>query len=363
MKVAIVHDWLVGGGAERVVYELHQMYPDAPIYTSYATPEWQQRLDGKVVTSYMQHWPLSALRKFLPALRAHWFSHLDLSAFDLVISSSGNGEAFAVRKAPKANHICYCHTPTHYYWRHYDRYMAEPGFGVFNPLARLGLRLLAAPMRRWDHKAAQRPDYFLANSSHIQNDIKDYYGRDSVVVHPPVDTKRFTVNSGERHGFITVGRQVPMKQTALVVETCTKLALPLTVVGNGPEHVRLVRLAGPTVKFVTDASDEEVARLVGSAEAFVFASYEDFGITPIEAMAAGTPVIAFKAGGAPDYVVEGKTGLFFMAQELNSLGQALRDFPSHKFDHKAIAKHAEQFSDAKFRARIKQVVEKVTTAS
>lgn len=360
VKVAIVHDWLVGGGAERVVYQLHQLYPDAPIYTSYATKEWQDRLDGKVITSYMQHWPLSAMRKFLPVLRVHWFGHLDLSKYDLVLSSSGNGEAFAVRAPDAAIHICYCHSPTHFYWRHYDQYLAEPGFGVFNPLARLGLRLLLGPMQRWDRKAAQRPDYFLANSNHIKDDIKKYYDRDSIVVHPPIDIKRFKVNTGERSGFITVGRQVPMKQTALIVETCTKLALPLTVVGRGPEHDRLVRLAGPTVSFVIDASDTEVARLVANAEAFVFAAYEDFGITPVEAMAAGTPVIAFKAGGALDYVIDGTTGLFFDKQELNSLSRALRDFPNHQFDHQAIAKHAQQFSDERFRQKIKAVVAKTT---
>ena len=258
-KVAIVHDWLIGGGAERVVMELHKLYPEAPIYTSYSTDEWRRRLDGKVVTGYLQHWPFSKLRKFLPILRIWWFEHLDLRRYDLVISSSGNGEALGVKTPKGTLHINYCHSPTHYYWRHYERYMKRPGFGVFDPLARLGLRLLIAPLRRWDYKAAQRPDYFIANSTHIQNDIKKYYGRDSTVIHPPVDVERFNVpEQPERIGFVTAGRQVPLKRTDLIVKACTKPGLPLTVVGEGPEHTELVKMAGPSVTFRTGVTDAEM---------------------------------------------------------------------------------------------------------
>lgn len=352
-KVAIVHDWLVGGGAERVVHELHNMYPEAPIYTSYATQEWQDRLDGKVVTSYMQHWPFPKLRKFLPVLRAHWFGHLDLGQYDLIISSSGNGEAFGVKKRPDALHINYCHTPTHYYWRHYNRYLANPGFGVFNPIARLGLKILLGPMRRWDYKAAQRPDYFIANSTHIQTDIKKYYGRDSIVIHPPVDVDRFSSNAQHRHGFVTTGRQVPLKHTDITVQACTALNLPLTVIGNGPEHDKLARMAGPSITFKTDASDEEVADYMAKAEAFLFASFDDFGITPVEAMAAGTPVIAYKAGGSPDYVIPGKTGLFFSEQTSESLQTVLKKFDPASFNSTSIAKHARHFSAQEFRKQFK----------
>lgn len=152
LKVAIVHDWLVGGGAELVVQEMHRMFPEAPIYTSYCSDEWRQKLDGKVVTGWLQRWPFSKLRKYLPLLRIWWFTHLDLSEYDLVISSSGNGEAKGVRVPSTTTHICYCHTPTHFYWRHYDQYLRHPGFGICNPLARLGLRLLVGPLRRWDRK-------------------------------------------------------------------------------------------------------------------------------------------------------------------------------------------------------------------
>ncbi|MET0779570.1 MAG: glycosyltransferase [Candidatus Saccharimonadales bacterium] len=357
-RVAIVHDWLIGGGAERVVQALHELYPDAPIYTSYSTPEWRARLDGKVVTGFLQKWPFPKIRKFVGPLRIWWFTHLDLSTYDLVISSSGNGEAFGVRTNKGTTHICYCHTPTHYYWRHYDQYLKHPGFGLFDPIARLGLKLLVGPLRKWDYKAAQRPNYFIANSTHIQSDIQRYYGRDSVVIHPPIDVARFeAADGGQREGFVTAGRQVPAKQTNLIVEACTKLGAPLKVIGRGPEHTLLKKMAGPTVTFLNAVSDDEMAAHFAGAKAFVFASYDDFGITPIEAMAAGTPVIAFQAGGALDYVVPGKTGVFFDEQTVPALRKALRTFDDSPYKPGVIRHHAEQFSPEVFKDRLRQFID------
>jgi glycosyltransferase involved in cell wall biosynthesis len=361
LKVAIVHDWLVGGGAERVVYELHQMFPDAPIYTSYCTAEWRERLDNKVVTGFLQRWPFGKLRKFVGVLRIWWFTHLNLSGYDLVISSSGNGEAKGIRVPKGIPHICYCHAPTHYYWRHYNQYLKRPGFGVFDPLARLGLRLLVGPLRRWDLKASKRPDFFMANSTHTQSEIKQFYKRDAVVVYPPIDVARFaTQEAYKRTGYVTAGRQTPYKRTDLIVEACTKLNLPLTVIGRGPEHDRLVSIAGPTVTFLTGVSDEEMPKHIASAKAFLFAAYEDFGVTPVEAMAAGTPVIAYKDGGALDYVIESKTGMFFAEQTVESLCDTITASQDVSFDHKAIQKHATTFSPATFTRTLTELVEKVT---
>lgn len=363
LNIAIVHDWLVGGGAERVVHELHKMFPDAPIYTSYCSDEWRNKLDGKVITGYLQRWPFSKLRKFLAVPRIWWFASLDFSGYDLVISSSGNGEAFGIKTPKNTLHVNYCHSPTHYYWRHYDQYLKQPGFGIFNPLARLGLGLLLGPLRRWDRKAAQRPDYFIANSAHIQSDIKKYYGRNSVVIHPPIDVDRFApTDKNKRHGFVTAGRLVPMKRNDIIVQTCSKLKLPLTVVGDGPDRERLEILAGPTVEFVGWVSDTEMTGYLSSAEAFVFASHEDFGVTPVEAMAAGTPVIAFKAGGALDYVIENKTGKFFDKQTVQSLTKTLSSFDSKKFDASAIQAHAQQFSPIVFRDRFNEFIKQATNS-
>lgn len=356
-RVAIVHDWLIGGGAERVTYELHKLYPDAPIYTSYCSDEWRRRLGGKVVTGYLQRWPFSKLRKFLPVLRIWWFTSLDFSGYDVVISVSGNGEAFGVKTPKNTLHVNYCHTPTHYYWRKYNEYLKNPGMGPLNWLARLGLRLLIGPLRRWDYKAAQRADVVIANSTHIQADIKKYYGRDSVVIHPPIDIDRFAhLKATKRRNFVTVGRQTPYKRTDIIVAACSKLHLPLTVIGDGPEHKRLKKLAGPTVTFLPNETDEGVANHLGGARAFLFAAFEDFGITPVEALAAGAPVVAYKAGGALDYVTEGKTGLFFSRQTAGSLQKTLQLFETKKFDRQNIVQAAQEFSADHFRHKIQKLI-------
>lgn len=361
-KVAIVHDWLVGGGAERVVLELHHMYPDAPIYTSYATDEWRKRLDNKVVTGFLQKWPFGRLRKFLPLLRIWWFTHLDLSEYDVVISSSGNGEAKGVRTPERTTHICYCHSPTHFYWRNYELYLQQPGFGRFDPLARLGLRLLIGPLRRWDLKASKRPDYYIANSTHIQQDIKKYYNRDAHVIFPPVDTSRFKpLTSKARHGFVIASRQVPQKKFDLAIEACNRLSLPLLVLGKGPEHERLVAMGGPTIAFKEHVTDAEMETYLAAAEGFLWPCFDDFGIVAVEALASGTPVIAFKAGGSLDYIVPGMTGLFFEQQTAESLIEVLRDFPNHSFDHAAIAKTTQNFSPEMFRERMDVCISEAIT--
>lgn len=366
LSVAIVHDWFVGGGAERVVYELHKMYPQAPIYTAYCSPQWRQRLSGaKITTSYMQRWPFSKMRKFLPPLRALWFSRLDLSGYDLVISSSG-AEAKAVKVKSPAIHINYCHAPTHYYWSRYDDYLKNPGFGALDPLARLGLKLLIGPMRRWDYKAAQRPTHMIANSNYIRQQIKKYYGREAEVIHPPVDIDRFKIlnkSSISRSGFLAAGRQTPYKRIDLAVQACSQLDLPLTVVGNGPDHKKLKKIAGPTISFVERPDDQEIVKYFQSAQAFIFPGVDDFGIVAVEALAAGTPVIAYKAGGALDYVEPGKTGEFFEHQTKDSLMTALKKFNPEKFDPAALQKSAAKFSPAEFKNKMRSYVEKTTDES
>ncbi len=357
LRVAIVHDWLIGGGAERVVYELHKLYPEAPIYTSYSTDKWRKEMDGKVITGFLQHWPFPKLRKFVPLLRIWWFTRLNLRDYDLVISSSG-AEAKGIKVPEGTVHINYCHAPTHYYWSRYDEYLKHPGFGLFDPLARFGLKLLVGPLRRWDYKAAQRPDYLIANSTHIKNEIKKYYGRDAVVINPPVIIDRFeNIRPGARRGFLTGGRLTPYKRNDLAVQACTKLGLPLTVYGDGPDRKRLETLAGPSVRFTGYVSDEEVVRLFASAEAYIFPLLDDFGVVGIEALAAGTPVIAYRAGGALDYVEEGKTGTFFDEQNVESLARTLRSFDHKRFNSVDIRQHAKQFSPEEFRKSVKKFVQ------
>ncbi len=365
LRVAIVCDWLAGtGGAERVVLEMHRIFPEAPIYTSqydrdpkiWYGDRWFE--DADVRTGWLQALPKS-IKKFLPVLRAWYFSRLKLDDYDLVISISG-AEAKYVK--PKGLHISYCHSPTHYYWLRYNEYLERPGFGVLSPLAKIGLKLLVGPMRRWDYKAAQRPDYFIANSKHIKSEIKKYYGRDSEVVYPPVDIERFAPFSqpaAKRHSFVTAGRQTPYKRIDLAVEAATAENVPLVVIGNGPEHRRLKHLAGRNVTFLTRVGDHQIAEYFGSAKAFIYpTNIEDFGITGVEAMAAGTPVVAFKAGGPAEYVTP-TAGILFDEQTVDSLRKALAEGEHKSFNHQKIQELASRFSAKNFRQNANQVIKQL----
>ncbi|MBA3758779.1 glycosyltransferase [Candidatus Saccharibacteria bacterium] len=352
-RAAIVCDWMLGGGAEKVVLELHNMFPDAPIYTSYATKRWRHKLNGKVVTGFLQYWPFSKLRKYIPFLRILYFSNLRLKNYDLIISSTG-AEAKGIKTRADQTHISYIHAPTHYYWARYDDYLAHPGFGRFDWLARFGLKLLIGPLRKWDFVAAQRPDHILANSTHTAGQIKKYYNRKSTVVFPPIDTERFAIPTEKhglpnvRRGFVITGRQTPYKRVDLAVAACTQLNVPLIVIGNGPDHKKLKKMAGKTITFLTKVTDRELPHYLQSAEAFLFPGVDDFGIAPVEALAAGTPVIAYKAGGALDFIVEGKTGQFFTKQTPESLAEAIQAFSSNKYSHDGIKTAAAKFSITAF---------------
>jgi glycosyltransferase involved in cell wall biosynthesis len=365
-KVAIVCDWLTNmGGAEKVVLSIAKAYPGAPIYTSVFTPETMPEFKNlDIRTTYLQKLPkfLRSKHQLFPVLRAHAFRGLDLSAYDIIISSA-SAEAKAVQKRTGAIHICYCHTPTRYYWSHYEEYRREPGFGPLNPLIRLVIPPFVRWMRRLDLRTITGVDYFIANSSTVAERIKKYYNRDSYVLNPPVEMDRFRELdiSGTRTGFMMIGRQVPYKRSDLAVAACNQLKLPLTVYGNGSEHDRLAAAAGPTVKLVVGAPDSEVAAALTHAAGYIMPQEDDFGIIQIEAMAAGTPVIAYSKGGSRDAVIPGKTGLFFNEQTVNSLVAALKRFKPEQFDPKTIRKHAETFSEERFIAKLQDFVDEHRT--
>jgi glycosyltransferase involved in cell wall biosynthesis len=361
VKVAIVCDWLTGiGGAERVVLELHKLYPEAPIYTSQYDPgkiNWFE--DADIRTTWLQKLP-KGLRKFLPLLRAWTFSRLDLSEYDLVVSSSG-AEAKGIHTGPNTLHICYCHSPTQYYWIRHDEYLDKPGFPLgFNWIARWALKLLVGPLKRWDRRAAKRPDYLIANSTHTRAMIKRYYQREAEVIFPPVETERFKPGgSGTpplRHGFVVAGRQTPYKRFDLAIAACDELKVPLLVIGDGPDHRRLEKLAGRGTTFLSNVNDNEIAGHFGSALGFILPNMDDFGIVAVEAMAAGTPVIAYNKGGAQDYVVPGKTGLFFDRQTVKDLAKTLETAMAKSFDYQAVAEHANQFSVLTFKKNMQNYI-------
>jgi glycosyltransferase involved in cell wall biosynthesis len=360
MKVAIVCDWLTGiGGAERVVLELHKLYPKAPIYTSQydsSAIDWFD--DADVRTTWLQRLPTS-FKKFLPLLRAWTFSRLDLSDYDLVLISSG-AEAKSVKTGPKSVSICYLHSPTHYYWIRHGDYMSQPGFPTgFNWLAKIGLKLLVGPLKRWDRRASKQPDYIVTNSSYTQANIKRYYRRDSTVIFPPVETDRFRKRGSSetlRHGFVVAGRQTPYKRFDLAIEACNDVKVPLVVIGDGPDHKRLEKLGGHSTTFLTNVNDNDIVDHFQTALGFIMPNADDFGIVAVEAMAAGTPIIAYSKGGALDYLLPNKTGLFFERQTLRSFANEIETATGKKFDHDFISEHSQQFSVESFRKNMRDFI-------
>ncbi len=400
-RVALVCDWLTTpGGAEKVLLELHKMYPKAPIFTSqYDKKGIKWFNDADVRTGWLQIFP-TCLRKILGPLRQFYFSHLDLSSYDLVISVTG-AEAKAVKTQSKdhsAYHICYCHVPTQYYWQMYRQYLANTGFGPFGFIARFFLKLLVNPLRRADLVSASRPDQFVTISTYAAEQIQIAYHRTAEIIYPPVDVLGFStvpvenpnpklnpnpnpklsLNSSSKsisnshpnplpesapelsQYYIISCRQVNWKRVDLVIEACLAEKLPLWVVGDGPEHNRLKQLAqnSPLIHFVPWATASELARYLYYAIAYIFPSREPFGVAAVEALAAGCPVIAYDEGGSRDIVEPGKNGLFFSCQTPESLARALREFRQLDLNSAIIKETATRFDCENFRRDIATLVER-----
>ena len=363
-RIAIVADWLTNmGGAEEVVLALAEAFPGAPIYTSTYVPEKMPRFkDLDVRTTYLQNLPgpFKKLHKFMPTMRVKAFRKLDLSEFDIIISSS-SAEAKQVRKTRDDQiHICYCHTPIRYYWSHYDQYKKDPGFSKLNWLIRLAMPFFIPRQRKLDFEAAQNVDVFIANSTECQKRIAKYYKRKSTVIHPPVNTGRFSPARSRGTHYVTVGRQIPYKHHDLAVAACSKLGLPLMVFGNGSEHQKLVDIAGPTIEFRTDrfgnASDAELEKALNTARGFIFPAEEDFGIVSVEALAAGAPVIGYARGGTTDIVTNGETGVLFRQQTVDSVANAIAKAETLQFFPSKLARTAKRFDKSLFITKIRKVV-------
>ncbi len=343
------------GGAEKVLEVLHSMFPAAPIYTSAydreAMPAHYRTWD--IRTSFLQRLPLKQKlhRAELP-LYPLAFESFDLSEYDLVISSSS---AFArgVITSPDTVHICYTHTPMRYAWAT-QTYMENERVGRLS-------RALATPvlhyLRLWDAAAAQRPDYYIANSSVVAARIRKFYRRDCVVIHPPVDTTRFTIAESTDDYYIVVSRFVPYKRLDLAIDAFTRLGRPLKVVGTGRQQEALQARAGKNIEFLGRISDAELPGLVARARGFVMPGEEDFGIAPVEAMACGVPVIAYGAGGALDTQRDAKTGVLFHEPTVDGLCEAVQRFETLRFDPLAIRAHSRCFDQQTF---IKNIAELIT---
>ena len=357
-RVALVHDWLTGmRGGERCLEVFGELFPAADLYTllhvpGSVSPAIENR---RIVTSFIQRLPQAErrYRRYLPlfpaAVRA-----FDLRGYDLVLSSS-HAVAKSVRVPAGALHVCYCFTPMRYVWDLYGDY--------FGPRSGLATRLLMPPvaawLRRWDRRTAAGVHQFVAISRFVADRIRRAYGRDADVIYPPVDVSRFRVDEAPGEFYLVVSALTPYKRVDLAVEACNRLGRRLVVVGTGPEDRRLRALAGPTVELLGWRDDAQTAELYARCRALLFPPLEDFGITPLEAMAAGRPVIAFGEGGARETVVppgegEPPTGLFFAHQTVEDLVDAIRRFEAsaHQFEPKALRRRAEAFDRPLFRERV-----------
>lgn len=345
-KVALVYDrvnkW---GGAERVLLTLHEMFPDAPLYTSVydeKNARWA-RVFPKIHTSFLQKIPFAkSNHEFLAFLMPLAFESFDFSSFDLVISVTSEA-AKGIKTRFGTLHICYCLTPTRYLWSHYDTYFKGLPFkGMATPFVNY--------LRKWDKKASKRPDLMIAISTEVQKRIKKYYGRKSEIIFPSVNVPLLRY-SGTKKGkyYLIVGRLVGYKRVDLAIKTFNKLKLPLVVIGDGWQKWKLKLMAGKNIKFVYSTSDNALLEYYKNAKALVMPQEEDFGIVSVEAQAAGTPVIAFNKGGAKDTVVDGKTGVFFDKQTVASLTRAIAKFGKMVFNHKYLVKNAQRFSKEVFK--------------
>lgn len=363
-KVAIVCDWLTNmGGAEEVILAMHEAFPEAPIYTSVYVPDKLPRFEGlDIRTTGLQRLPkpLRKLHKWLPVLQVRAFRKLDLSDYDIILSSDIINSKHVRKTRPNQVHISYCHTPVRYYWSHQAEYKKDPGFGKLNWLVKLLIPIFMPRQKKLDYQAAQEVDIYIANSSEVQSRIKQYYNRPSTVIHPPVDVNRFTAERTRGDHYVALGRQVPYKRIDLAVAAATQLNIPLKVFGNGPVHEQLVAMAGPTVEFYTDrfgdASDQAVEAALASAKGYLFPADEDFGIVQVEALAAGAPVIAYGKGGALDIVQDGQTGVLFSEQTVESLVQAIKQAEAINFLPGTLRRRAKRFDKSLFITKIRKVV-------
>jgi len=350
-RVAIVHDYLnQWGGAERVLEQLCAIWPDAPVFASIYDRERMPASyrDWNIRTTFMQRLP-GILRNHQPYLPLYplTFARLDLRGYDLIVSSSS---AFAknIHPAPGALHVCYCHSPMRFAWNAADyarrEKLGSPVRAALGPLLRL--------IRRWDERGTRRVDHLIANSATVADRIERYYGREAVVIHPPVQTSIPPAEGDPDDFYLVVTRLVPYKRLDIVVDAFNRSGLPLCIVGQGRDREELERRAGPNIRFLGGVSDEEKNRLYARCRATIFPAEDDFGIAQVEAQSAGRPVIAFRAGGATETVLDGATGVFFDAQTPEALLAAIDRFATARFDPETIRAHARSFDTTVFRRAI-----------
>lgn len=362
MNVALVHDHLVqDGGAERVAKAFLEIFPDSPLFTlvydkKNVDPDFANK---KIITSFLQKFPLGAKKyQWFLTLMPAATEHHQVNNYKLILSSSSIFSK-GVIPGPNSTHICYCHTPPRFLWTDSHNYLKElnQNFAI-----KRFLPIILTKLRQWDRIAAERVDYFIANSREVQKRIQKYYKRDSAIIHPPVDTRKFRISSNLGNYFLAGGRLVGYKRFDLLVSAFNRLNMPLKIFGDGPLRRKLESTAKNNIEFLGKITEQKKSELYRHCLAYLNPQLEDFGITAVEAMASGRPVIAFKAGGALETVIEGQTGTLFEEQSWEDLADKILRFKSSDFNPEEIKQHAEQFDTEIFKRKIKQfIVEKFET--
>jgi glycosyltransferase involved in cell wall biosynthesis len=357
-RVALVHDWLTGmRGGEKVLDALCELFPAAPLYTLVRVPgSVSARIEARPIhTSFVQRLPRPGrfYRHYLPLypLAVELF---DFSEYDLVISSS-HCAVKSVKVPRQAVHVCYCHSPMRYAWDQFDAYFGPAQVGE---LASRLMRPVMAQLARWDRATAGRVDRFLANSQYVAGRIGRYYNRRSTIVYPPVDTDFFTPESrSSSRGVLIVSALVPYKRLDVAIEACRRLSAPLTIVGTGPEELRLRALAGPDVRFLGWQSDEQIRALYRASTATLLPGTEDFGIVPVESQACGTPVVALNDGGARETVIDRSTGVLVDQPTADAFADGLNRLLGTPMDPATARANALRFSRQQFMASFRQAVD------
>lgn len=358
LKIALVADWLTNyGGAESVVSAFHDLFPEAPIYTTLYRPEHMRELGAlkNVRTSWLQKLPRFFKHQWLLGQMPAVVEKFDLRKFDVVLSSCHSVSKGVITK-PGTLHISYCHTPMRYAWETWD---LETRLNHVPRFLHGMIRRKMAKIREWDYCAAQRVNQYIANSTYTASKIREHYGRDSAVIYPPVHTERFLPAQNPRADYyLAVGRLIPYKKFDLIVETANRLKLPLKMVGVGPEYRKIRQLAGPTVQVLGCVDDGSLAELYAHCRALIFPQIEDAGIVPLEAMSAGRPVVALNRGGSLDTMIDGVTGVLFSEQTVASLSEAIRKFEQKLFDPAFLRHQAEKFDVKIFKRKISDYVQR-----
>ena len=361
-KIAIVCDWIKDmWWAEVVLAQLLEIFPEADIFTSIFFQKWNPIFDWKkIITSSIQNIPLlNKSHKLALTLRPKAFERFDFSGYDIVISSTTAESKWIITK-PETLFICYCHTPTRYFWSHYHEYINMMEFWILNPIGKWFMPRLVHNLRKWDFLAAQRPDYFLANSKNTKNRIKKYYNREAEVVYPWIDTEKFIFSSEKKDFYLYVWRCIPYKKFDLIVDAFNKNWKKIVIITNTDNKLfrNLKNISKENISWKLNISFEEIKKYYSEAKAFLFPPEEDFWLVPIEAMASWTPVIAFWKWWALETVVDSETWVFFSEQTVESLNKAIERFEKLSFDYDKIKKHSEKFDKKYFKQNILEFIEK-----